>query len=174
MGEDLKLSIQVDKETWRAGDSITIVYGLRNVGRRPLTTLPWGGEYATNWIHGFSTDGSEGAQLEIVRQTTYELKLIPDRTDFINLDPGKSFTRNFTARVSKRSPPKETGGIEASGFSLDFGDSAMLFPGPGQYSLQASFVGMDHWSEEGRRRYGLENVFVGEIKSDKVPVTISP
>lgn len=170
MEETLQLSIQLDKEAYRIGDSVTISYTLQNVGQRPLMILPWGGEYATNWIYGLSVDGERETLLKTIHKVMYELKLIPERNDFINLEPGKSFTRKFTAKLSTEIPSKEA--PEASRFALDFGDSAILFPAPGRYFLQGYFTGKDRWSEEGNRRYGISNVFVGEVRSEKISLTI--
>ncbi len=173
MEGEIQLDIQLDKETCRVGGSVAIIYTLRNVGQRPLTVLPWGGEYATNWIHGFSSNGG-GTRLGIIHKVMYELKLVPERHDFINLEPGKSFTRQFTAKLSMEVPPKEATETKTSRFALDFRDSAILFPNPGRYFLQGYFIGKDRWSEEGQSRYGFNNIFVGEVKSAKVRFIISP
>ena len=172
MGEELQLSIQLDKETYQIGDSVTIIYALQNVGQRSLTILPWGGEYATNWIQCLSTNGGGETLLKVAHKVMYELKLIPEHHDFITLKPGKSFTRKCIAKLSAGAPLKEATEAKTSGFALDFGDSAILFPAPGRYFLQGYFIGKDRWSEEGRSRYGFDNVFVGEVRSKKISLTI--
>ena len=143
---------------------MVIVYTLENISQHDLTIVPWGREYATNWIQGFLDKNYDEGGLHSVRKVLYELEPTPKRSDFVTLRPKGTFEHRFKAKLVKKH--REAGNREY--LALDFEDSEIVLAGPGHYLLQGRFEGKDRWSQIGKQNFGFSEVFVGEIRSEKI------
>lgn len=164
--ENLTLSLNTDKETYKVGDIININYKLKNDSEEDIliTTL---GLWAVDKIKVF--DGS-GQEMQGIKLAKYSVRMIPKEDDFKTIRAKDSFLMAIKVKVKYGTINI---GTVYKGLYLDFNDSCILLPnGEGIYMLKGIAKGNENWRIEGEKRYGFTNIWSGEIESNEVKIKI--
>lgn len=167
----IKLILKTDKEIYQVGDEIFLTYNFINNNTEPIHLLPWGGEYAINWISAFDSTGRSLISIPIL---FLNIKFIPLCEDYILIKPKSEYTINLKGKIvdEKLSKFNRESSKKYKGVFLDFEDSAIYMGSTGFFSLQASYKGKIEWTEIGKANCGLSDIFVGELESNKVKIKI--
>lgn len=170
MSDDIKLTLTSDKNIYSVGESIKFTYTFLNSGSKPVYILPWGGHYCTNWISAYS----EGKKLQNLPLVIYELKTIPKKEEFIRLGTKESHSISIQGKIVRTTLSKfgSTNQKKYKGLFIDFDNSAMYLEKTGTFKVKAFYSGSADWKIKGKELYNLDNVFIGNLESDELKITI--
>ena len=169
MESDLTLQIRLAKEVFQIGDAIEIQYVLSNTGLGQIRVLPWHG-YTMDWI---KTYDSRGELQKSIRKIIFELKFKPDKEDFVELDPGKSYTMTIRGKLTQEKQYSIEKGDYLKGAFFDFGDSAVQLnlEDGNTFVFKGEYETRREWIEQGEA-LGLKNVWKGLIKSKEIKIRL--
>lgn len=165
MENNVQLILSTDKVKYSIGESVSFKYTLKNIGKQDIMILPWGGEYSINWLKIYNLKMKE---MKPIEKIIYELKIFPDKNDFILLKPDGSFLIELKG-ILKEGETKDYNGKTYKGLYVDFENSAILLEdGEGEYLVRAKYIGRKEWKEEGLKKFNFTNVFEGMIISSEI------
>lgn len=163
----LELKIETDKNAVGLGDNIIINFHLINVSEEVIRIVPW---YRHNWIGIYDEKGNRLREIALV---VYDLKIFPDDKDYILLSPKESFDTAFKGTIRNDEPDLGATRPKIKGYWIDFEDRAVVLDGTDKFLIRARYKGDQFWKEEGEKRYGFKNIWVGEVESNAVRISIS-
>jgi hypothetical protein len=161
----LRASVEVDRQTVRNGDSLLVTGVLTNVGTESIGLLARRKAYSI--LHVICRD-EHGRRVEGVERLSVHLRAY-ERHDFIRLSAAAHTRFEFRARVHSQSIIDVSGQRYAPRLILDFGDSALLVPGPGRYTIEFEFEQPAELEAWARETFGI-SLWRGHLVS--VPITI--
>lgn len=162
--EKLSLSLNIDKNICKVGDTINISYELKNNSEDSIRITALG-FWSVDKIKIFDTSGKAMRGIKIAK---YSIRIIPKEDDFTTIQPKDSFLVSLKGKIKYGSIDI---GEAYKGLYLDFGDSCILLPGgEGIYLLKGVAKGNEAWQQEGEKRYSFSNIWAGEIESEAVEI----
>jgi hypothetical protein len=165
----IRVLVIPDKLVVREGDRIAIGCVIENISRDRVRMLATMKMYAVSNLTLSDPSGNELSAFTSVKLHIPPLK----RADFKDLMPRETIEFPFSARLWRTAIVNlGRGPKEATGLFLDFGNSAILIPGPGRYELR---LVLDHGREviEGiSTEFGVMDVWYGKIVSPPVEFVV--
>jgi len=165
----ISLSIVPDKKIIRVGGHISLEHIIKNDSPINIYIIPWGGIYSTSWISFFR---EKNKKLPSLKQIVFSKKNIPDKTDFILLSPGESFSTTISGNVVTKKEVNIETGLSFDGLFIDFDDSSIFLNKEGIFFVQGFFRIIEELKAEGENRYNLKNIWVGSVESNIVKILI--
>ncbi|MFA4842652.1 MAG: hypothetical protein WC658_02330 [Candidatus Omnitrophota bacterium] len=171
MNNDIILTLKSNKENYFTGDNIEFTYTFFNNSPQFVYMLPWGGQYATNWIGIYNYQNQKLQDLPLV---IYELKFIPQKDEFIRIEPKQSHSIFIQGKIVKTmlSKFRSKDQKKYEGIFIDFDNSAVYLKEPGVFNIKAFYQGTDDWSKKGKELYNLDNIFVGRLESNEFKIVV--
>lgn len=164
--EKLSLSLNIDKNAYKFGDTINFKYELRNNSEDNIRITALG-FWSVDKINVFDASGKEMRGIKIAK---YSIRMIPKEDDFKTIQPKDSFSVSLRGKIKYGTIDI---GTVYKGLYLDFNDSCILLPeGEGVYSLKGVAKSNEVWQQEGEKRYGFKNIWAGNIESNEVKIEI--
>lgn len=164
-GHPLTLTISTDSRMYFAGDKIKITYEWENISGEEVRfiAIPKQYSFGKSWIRVYDTAGKEMERKEF----QLEKEKVFGKEAFVSLKPGEKHSYTLEARIGDSLPA-----IDYTGLCLDFGDSAILLDGYGNYKLKADLEFPFGWYYENSTRVFVRGLWQGILKSNEVSVKI--
>jgi hypothetical protein len=171
VSNQIQLELATDRHSYRIGDAIHLSCRIINQSEAPIRILPWRGPYPIYWLEVL---GLSGRPMRRIPTVFYELKMIPDKEDFILLKGKASYSVLFNGTLIEGK--RRVFGKKESlrGMFIDFKNVSILLEGFGQYRIKAKFDEPELWQQEGERRYGFTDIWTGSVESKEVLIEIIP
>ena len=178
MGDDmkdcLKLEININKNSFSIGEEIKINYKIINIHKSPIVILK--DVYTGYTIDRVEVIDLEGKIKRAIMRVIYE-RIFPQKEDFAILKPGEEFCTEIFGKIIEG----KTYGVfidevdfkDISGIFVDFRNSAILIGEDQEFYIQGKYTAREYLKTEGNKRYGLTNIWSGEIKSNKLKFSIT-
>ena len=160
--------LEIDKRSFRLGDTIHFKLDYKNVGSRPL------------WL--VTENETHLADVFVIRDLANDRKVerifLPGETDIawdvvaeqaIRLKPNETVSRVITARIEWQLPPFF--GRNTKGVFMVFSGSALELPGIGNYAIQARFNSSPNSPVTAFLPKHVK-LWYGRVLSNVVPITI--
>lgn len=167
--KSMSLVVQLDKTEYKIGDTINVKYSLINNSDRPMTILPWGGEYTTNWIELYDANGQKTKPVKIIM---LELQITPSKDDFITLTSNESIAFDLIGKIVDGSLRYLGEHEEYVGIFIDFDNSAYLLNNLGEYTIKGRYKTNPSWAESAKN-LSIKNIWMGELESKPVKIKIT-
>lgn len=163
LNDILMFEIKTDKDVYKIGDEIVIKCYLKNKSNMKITIIPWDKH---NWISFYNQEGKEIKQMSLIYR---ELKIIPDKEDFVTLAPNESYNATIKGTIKKDIIYKKR---KIEGLLIDFEDKAFIIGKAGIFEIKAVYKGDQLWKEQGKKRYNFDNIWTGKIESNEIYIKI--
>lgn len=165
---DLSIVVSSDKNEYKLGDVINIKYSFINNSAESVTFLPWGKQYAINWILLYD---SKGGKVKAVKTMIFELKTVPDKNDFVTLNSGQHTDYDFAGKVVKGELKYLGSTQKYSGLFINFANSAYLLDGGGGYAIKGIYNIKQNWIEAATKLL-IKNIYNKDIESNEIKIII--
>ncbi len=171
MSNDIDLIVESSKKIVSIGDEIEFIYTFLNNSQNSIYILPWGGEYVTNWIVAYDSDGNK---LPDIPSVFYELKIIPQKEDFVLVESRKSYSIKIKGKIIKTKLSKfgKADQKKYKGMFLDFDNSAIFLNGTDNFTVKAFYEGREEWRKKGKELYNLDNIWSGKLESNEIKIVL--
>ena len=159
--QGLVLTLQTDKQSYKAGDAITVTCVLTNVGSADIALLQWGWERETDWMRAMDSRGNYAESVLIgILDAVPRRKIKPE--DFTVLKAGGSYRRVYVGRITA---PKRD-------FFIAFDYSALLLKRFGDCWLWAEYSVSLEWTNKLAATFPPTKVFDGCVTSEAVRISV--
>lgn len=169
MVQPLTLSIMFSKQTVKTDESIEITCLISNSGKERLTIR-------TVFVHKLDrikVSDITGKEMKGFFRTFPSASFGPET--FLELDSGGK--KAMTYKVSLKKGPVSVVDNDGSekviqGFFLDLGDSAIQLSNDNKFILKCQYDQFESDREDGKKHFGIQNVWVGKITSGPIELRI--
>ncbi|MBU1122107.1 MAG: hypothetical protein ABIH71_03140 [Candidatus Omnitrophota bacterium] len=180
----LTLNIETNKKNYFIDENLVITYIIQNISDRDIIFVNSNKGYSANWIKGYDNKENE---LTWLKKIIYELEIHLNRDKYIIIPKGQRYTLDIIGKITKADSDKiwpqyedfedttsKVKKIETHNkLWIDFENSVIALNDVGKYTLKGVYESLDIWKEEGEKLYNLKNIWVGQINSNKVEITIT-
>jgi len=171
MSNDIQLILKIDKETAAIGNTVRFTYTFFNNSPNSVHILPWGGNYAIDWISAYDNNGKKliGLPMEFS-----EIKFLPSKDDFIFLGPKERYSIVVEGKLIKAELSKfnRDNNRKYSGVFIDFDNSVIFLEKPGNFIIKGGYSALEEWREKGKKLYNLKNIWVGKLESNDLEIAV--
>jgi len=174
VSQQLDSKVSVNTNRIAVGDRISISGSIKNSSTERITIFKRPKAYT---IYNMDMSDTRGNLLKAFKLAIFDLAPVTP-ADFVGLKPGDNISMTFSGVLKKDKirDIEKSGKQFVEGLFLKFDDdsSAILIPGPGQYKLRFVYGVGKEASDEWTKRFGLKNLWHGQIASEPVTITILP
>lgn len=158
-GNQLKLSIKTDKESYSIGETLQISYIIENTSNKNLIFVNWNKGYKANWIKIYDKNKKE---LSWQKQVIYELARYLSKDSYIKIPKKDKLVLEIKGKIIN----------DNNKIIIDFDDSSIILDGPGDYYVKGAYDSLESWRNDGKRLYSLKDVWIGKIESNEIRIEI--
>lgn len=166
--DNLHLTIKLDKHAYHVGEQIKIKYIVTNNSEKDIYFINWDYGFIVEWIYLLDLDLNE---LKRIPKVIYTLPRYLEKEQYVLIKPNKSLTIEIVGEI-KRDIFRKHGRIPYEGLGIDFEDSAILTKGIGIYFIEGRYKISASFAKEGKEIYGLDNIWTGQLKSNRIKIEI--
>lgn len=170
MSESLSLTIRTNNDTFSLGETVEIVYCLKNNSKNPITVLKWeGAPYPTRKLKFIGPDGKE---LKSVRTVFYDITMFLPRDHYVTLKSGEDFCMNFSA-VLDLATAEEMEQIGSQKPVLRFPECYIPLNDFETFKVVGRYEISERLRIEGEQRYSIDNIWTGKLFSGGTAIKIN-
>jgi hypothetical protein len=170
MSDGLVLEVRCDRSVLKRNDPVLLEGTVRNTSAGPVTFLTRVSPHGTSHVVMRNRLGERLQQFRLISG----LPSPYDRNDFVVIPPSGQWKTTIRAQVREMTfrDPEKNGHPWVSGLFLDFQNSAIRIPGPGEYDLTMEFQRDEAFLRELEQSVGIQNAWFGHLVSAPVRIEI--
>jgi hypothetical protein len=165
------LNSKLRNSNLKVGDEFSLDINIANNGNHNIRILPWMGPYEYGW---FTITDTNGKPVENSAKAKFELDpKFPYQNDYVLLSPNTAHKIKLTGRILKDKINTGEKGV-FDGVVLDFQNSAVLLGNFSEYYIQVTFTNDEYVKNEAKKKFNFDDMWQGEISSEKISFKVSP